>query len=318
MSASSTFSTSAGRSGFMKLVCRSTRRFWSRYRRSTTSPWSASDVIPEVSIFGKDPRICLIGPSSRRRTCEIGTIVSPISSRAERATAVYITHPYLWNRTPAWVRIWSRGIGPSTATLRPARLFMSFITNTSRRLPARQDPAPSVPVAASAGGRRGRGRPGRGHLVPDAAGCVDAIALGLAGSAVRDVGVERVPVVHGLGCAVGAGDRAELSGDSVPSRGGAHRRRPELRAEAVTLRRGPGIRGKRVEGEALRVGQHSGTANRCGLQRAAGRGRARPGAWRRAGRTAQADDELPHAATIRAAATTVARPSQPIHRGCFP
>src|SRR5437764_6268498 len=87
--------------------------------------------MPEVSIFGKDPRICLIGPSSSRRTCEIGTTVSPVSTRADRAAAVYITHPYLWNRSPAWVTIWSRGIGPSTATLRPARLFTSFITDTS-------------------------------------------------------------------------------------------------------------------------------------------------------------------------------------------
>ena len=66
-----------------------------------------------------------------RRTCEIGTIVSPGSSRAERAAAVYITVPYLSNRSPAWVTIWSRGIGPSTATLRLARPFLSFITNIS-------------------------------------------------------------------------------------------------------------------------------------------------------------------------------------------
>src|SRR5215831_17256463 len=39
-----------------------------------------------------------------------------------------MTHPYLWNRSPAWVTTWSRGIGPSTATLRPGRPFSSFIT----------------------------------------------------------------------------------------------------------------------------------------------------------------------------------------------
>src|SRR5262244_1299086 len=87
--------------------------------------------MPDVSIFGKDPRICLIGPSSCRRTWEIGTIVSSASSRAERAAAVYMTHPYLWNRSPAWVTTWSRGIGPSTATLRLDRAFTSFTTNTS-------------------------------------------------------------------------------------------------------------------------------------------------------------------------------------------
>src|SRR5215471_21307656 len=96
--------------------------------------------MPEVSIFGKDPRICLIGPSSSRRTCEIGTIVSPASSRDERATAVYITHPYLWNCSPAWVTTWSRGIGPSTAILRLERPFTSFITNTSSACQHQQTP----------------------------------------------------------------------------------------------------------------------------------------------------------------------------------
>ena len=50
---------------------------------------------------------------------------------AERATAVYNTHPYFSNRSPACVTIWSRGIGPSTATLRLARLCRSFIMTTS-------------------------------------------------------------------------------------------------------------------------------------------------------------------------------------------
>src|SRR5262249_52070938 len=98
--------------------------------------------MPDVSIFGKDPRICLIGPSSCWRTCEIGTIVSPASSRADRAAAVYMTHPYLWNRSPAWVTTWSRGIGPSTATLRPDRLFTSFTTNPSGHSP-QTPPAPA-------------------------------------------------------------------------------------------------------------------------------------------------------------------------------
>src|SRR3954465_14056065 len=62
--------------------------------------------------------MCLIGPSSRRRTCAIGTIVSPGSRSAESATSVYNAHPYFSNRSPAWVTIASRGIGPNTATLR--------------------------------------------------------------------------------------------------------------------------------------------------------------------------------------------------------
>src|SRR4051795_3066971 len=47
--------------------------------------------------------------------------MSPASSRADRATAVYNAHPYFSNRSPVWVTIWSRGIGPSTTTLRLLR-----------------------------------------------------------------------------------------------------------------------------------------------------------------------------------------------------
>src|SRR5262249_62229362 len=116
--------------------------------------------MPEVSMFGKAPRIFLIGPSCCRRTCEIGTIVSPASSRAERAAAVYMTHPYLWNRSPAWVTTWSRGIGPSTATLRLDRPFTSFITNTSGAASAGSPPLRLPPTAeglAALGGARPSG-----------------------------------------------------------------------------------------------------------------------------------------------------------------
>ena len=61
----------------------------------------------------------------------IGTIVSPGSSSAESATAVYNAHPYFSNRSPAWVTIWSRGIGPNTATLRLAPVRPSVVMNTS-------------------------------------------------------------------------------------------------------------------------------------------------------------------------------------------
>src|ERR1700722_4333970 len=116
----------------MKLVCRSTRRFCSMYLSSTPSPWSADDVMPELSMFGNEAKICLSGPSSLRRTCVTGTIVSPASRSAERATAVYSAHPYFSNRSPSSVTIWSRGIGPSTATLRLLWVFVSVAMNASR------------------------------------------------------------------------------------------------------------------------------------------------------------------------------------------
>src|SRR5215211_319216 len=100
-----------------------------------TSPWSVRDVIPEVSTFGYPARISLIGPSSRRRTCDMGTTVSSRPSRAESATDVYIAHPYFLNRSPAWVTIWSRGMGPRTATLRPVPAGTSVVTNHLRTGP---------------------------------------------------------------------------------------------------------------------------------------------------------------------------------------
>src|SRR5262249_62421940 len=91
----------------------------------------ANHVLLEVPIFGRHTGTWLRGPRPCGRTWKTGRTVSQVSRRGEGATAVYITHPYLWNRSPAWVTTWSRGIGPSTATLRPPWLFMSFITNTS-------------------------------------------------------------------------------------------------------------------------------------------------------------------------------------------
>ena len=61
----------------------------------------------------------------------MGTIVSPGSSSAESATAVYNAHPYFSNRSPAWVTIWSRGIGPNTTTLRLAPVRPSVVMNAS-------------------------------------------------------------------------------------------------------------------------------------------------------------------------------------------
>src|SRR3954463_7945408 len=51
----------------------------------------------------------------------MGTMVSPGSRSADNATAVYNAHPYFSNRSPVWVTIWSRGIGPSTTTFRLPR-----------------------------------------------------------------------------------------------------------------------------------------------------------------------------------------------------
>src|SRR6516162_7235147 len=48
------------------------------------------------------------------------------------------------------------------------------------------------------GGRLGR----RGYLEPESAGRVEAVALGLAGGGVPEVGVEGMPVIGGLDCAV--------------------------------------------------------------------------------------------------------------------
>src|SRR6516165_8867373 len=102
----------------------------------------------------------------------------------------------------------------------------------------------SVAIAASPGGGSGRGRPGGGHLVPDPAGGVEPVALGLARSGVRGVAVEGVPVVGGLNRAVGAGDGAQLTGDAGPGGDLAVHRRPELGAGAVALRSGHGVRGE--------------------------------------------------------------------------
>src|ERR1700722_15507316 len=107
-------------------------------------------------------------------------------------------------------------------------------------------------------------------LVPQAAVEVEVVALGLAGGAVADVGVQRVPVVGELAGAAGPGDRADPARQARAGRGGAGYRGPVRGAAAVALRRGRGIRGERVEGEALGVGQYRRSADRGGLQAGAG------------------------------------------------
>ena len=55
---------------------------------------------------------------------------------------------------------------------------------------------------------------GYADVVPEAAVEVEVVAIGLAGAAVTDIGVEGVAVVGGLQAAAGALDRAELAGDA--------------------------------------------------------------------------------------------------------
>src|SRR4051794_24170731 len=82
-------------------------------------------------MFGEALKIILIGPSSRRRAWVISAMGSSGSSSAESGAAVYNAHPYFSNRSPAWVRIWSRGIGPNTATLRVAPVRASVVIEAS-------------------------------------------------------------------------------------------------------------------------------------------------------------------------------------------
>ena len=92
---------------------------------------------------------------------------------------------------------------------------------------------------------------------------------------VTDVGVQRVPVPGHLLGAVGPGDRAERAGNTGGGRGAGHRRPVRGTASvAARLARG-GVRGERVHGQALGVGEHSHPAGLAGLQRrraTAGRG----------------------------------------------
>src|SRR5215470_9019117 len=82
-----------------------------------------------------------------------------------------------------------------------------------------------------------------GHLVPEPAVEVEVVAEGLAGDGVADIGVQRVPVVGGLGGAVGPLDRAERADDARACRGGPGRRRPVARADPVTGGPGGGVGG---------------------------------------------------------------------------
>src|SRR5215469_17542290 len=94
---------------------------------------------------------------------------------------------------------------------------------------------PSPPPHVEQSSASGRGRRRHGYLVPDPARCVEAVALGLPGGSVRDVGVEGMPVVGGLDGAAGARDRAELAGDAGHGGDGTFERRPQPGALPVAL-----------------------------------------------------------------------------------
>src|SRR5580700_168902 len=141
-------------------------------------------------------------------------------------------------RSGSTVTTWPPFISSSFDMISPVQLYVS---DQRRRGPVQDLLAPS-PL------------PGDTHLLPKAAVQVEVVALGLAGGGVADVGVQRVPVVGELAGPAGPGDRADPAGQTGAGRGSAGDRWPVRGAAAVAFRRGRGVRGKRVEGEALGVG----------------------------------------------------------------
>ena len=138
--------------------------------------------------------------------------------------------------------------------------------------------------------------------MPQAAGRVQAVALGLPGGGVADEGVQRVPVEGGLDRAVGSLDGAERARD--PGCGSRSLdRRPVLRARPVAVGLGRRVRGERVERETLAAGQYCRAADRGGFQGALGR-RDRTASAGAAAALPLAEDvpDEPHAASTAAAA----------------
>src|SRR5207249_7964281 len=105
------------------------------------------------------------------------------------------------------------------------------------------------------------------HDVPDSAVQVDVVPAVLAGRVVADVRVQRVTVVGGLRGAVGPGDRADLPGDPGPGRHVPRYRRPVGGAVAVADGLVHAVRGERVEGQALGVGEQVLAGDLPGIQR---------------------------------------------------
>src|SRR6266480_4309049 len=95
-----------------------------------------------------------------------------------------------------------------------------------RSAPARTAPGHrAAACAAPAAGAR-RISAGDPDLEPQTAVEVEVVAVGLAGAAVADIGVERMAVVGHLRGAVGPPDGAEPARDTRPSPGVSGNRRP--------------------------------------------------------------------------------------------
>src|SRR4029450_5230363 len=105
--------------------------------------------------------------------------------------------------------------------------------------------------------------------MPHATEHVEAVSLGLARGVIDGIAVQRVPVVGGLGGAIGAGDGAELATHALPGLHGPGYRGPDLSAGPPAFRRGGRVRGERVQGERPAIGDHGHAADCRGLQRGA-------------------------------------------------
>src|SRR6516165_11291732 len=108
---------------------------------------------------------------------------------------------------------------------------------------------------------------GDDDYLPEPAVEVEVVPLVLAGTAVRHVGVQRVPVPGHLLGAVGPGGRAEGAGDARGVGRSAGHRRPVRRAAGVAVGLARGVRGEPIHGEPLGVGEHGDAADLAGLDR---------------------------------------------------
>src|SRR5258708_7167142 len=116
------------------------------------------------------------------------------------------------------------------------RLAPALDCITAAAVPARAECRPRG-ATRQCGAHRASPHPrltGHGHLVPEPAVEVEAVAEGLAGGGATDVGVQRRPVVGALGGPVGPLDRPERAADARARRGGPGHRRPVAGARPVT------------------------------------------------------------------------------------
>src|SRR5215469_2301590 len=128
----------------------------------------------------------------------VGMLLKPVRYRSKWIAAVAISSP------PPAMRRASRG-QPATGR---GSLLMSILSGKTCAVSVPVAPgaaaagaaARAAAGAAAAGGGRRRGKlpAGRGNCPPQAAGGVQAVALGLAGRGVAHVGVQGTPVICGL------------------------------------------------------------------------------------------------------------------------